>query len=149
MRNFVVLLILTGAFLLAPTVKSYSQVDKIIGKWKSIDDETKEEKSYVKIFKATNGMYYGKITKLLKDPPDSKCTECTGNKKNKPIVGMVIISKMEKDGDKLSGGKIMDPKNGKYYSCKIWLDENNKNILHVRGSVMWGAVGRTQKWIRI
>ena len=125
-----------------------AQADKIVGMWKTIDDETKEEKSYVKIYKASNGFYYGKVTKLLKDPQDKKCEECKGKLHNKPIVGMVILIKMKADGDKLEDGKILDPGNGKFYHCTMELDSNDK--LKVRGSLDgWGIAGRTQYWYRI
>ena len=147
MRNFTALFSLLMIF--AFNTKAYAQADKIVGEWKTIDDETKEEKSYVKIFKATDGLYYGRVIKLIGEPQDKKCTKCTGSKKNKPIVGMIVISKMEEDGDILTGGKIMDPKKGKSYSCKIWLDEKNKDLLYVRGSIIWGVVGRSQNWHRV
>jgi uncharacterized protein (DUF2147 family) len=127
-----------------------AQVDQMIGVWKTIDDETGEAKSHVKIFKATNGLYYGKIIKLLKDPADKKCTKCTGNLKDQPIVGMLIITKMKADGDELNDGKIMDPGNGKYYYCTITLDEDDKNKLELRGSIdSWGIAGRNQVWYRV
>lgn len=54
--------------LIAFSVSGFSQIDKIVGKWKTIDDEDGKAKSIVLIFKATNGKYYGKIEKLLKTP---------------------------------------------------------------------------------
>jgi uncharacterized protein (DUF2147 family) len=130
--------------------QSIAQVDKIVGVWKTIDDATGDAKSHVKIFKATNGLYYGKVIKLLKDPADKKCTACTGDLKNKPIVGMLIVTKMKPDGDELGDGKIMDPANGKYYYCSMALDEDDKNKLEVRGSLdSWGIAGRSQTWYRV
>ena len=126
------------------------QVEGILGMWKTIDDETGKEKSHVKVFKATNGMYYGKIVKLIGEPADKKCTKCKGKKKDKPIVGMMIITKLKIDGKELSGGKILDPGNGKYYHCTLSLDKKNKKILNVRGSIdSWGVAGRTQTWHKI
>lgn len=125
-----------------------AQADKMVGMWKTIDDETKEEKSYVKIYKAKNGFYYGKVTKLLKDEQDKKCEECKGPLKDKPIVGMVILIKMKADGDKLEDGKILDPGNGKFYHCTMSLESQDK--LKVRGSLDgWGIAGRTQYWYRL
>jgi len=125
-----------------------AQVGNIVGTWKTIDDETGKAKSHIKIFKATNGMYYGKIIKLLDKPADTKCTACTGSKKNKPIVGMIVVTKMKVDGKTLAGGKIMDPNNGKYYYCTLSLNANK--TLNVRGSVdSWGWAGRNQTWIKL
>jgi len=127
-----------------------AQVNQMLGMWKTIDDETGEAKSYVKIFKATDGYYYGKITKLLISDPDTKCTACTGSNKDKPVVGLLIITKMEADGDDLEDGKILDPGNGEIYNCTLSLDDDDKDKLIVRGSIdRWGIAGRSQTWIRL
>jgi len=129
---------------------SFAQVDKIVGTWKTIDDETGEAKSHVKIFKATNGYYYGRIIKLIGKGDVVECTNCTGDLKGENVVGMLIITKMEVDGDMLEDGQIMDPSSGTYYYCSLELDDDNKDILEVRGSVdSWGLAGRTQTWHRL
>lgn len=146
-HTFVLLL---SAVLLFSFNKVSAQADQIIGTWKTIDDETGEAKSHVKIFKATNGKYYGKIVKLLTEPADKKCEECPGALKNKPIVGMRIINGMKEDDGRLEDGKILDPGNGKFYHCTIELDDNDKDKLEVRGSLdSWGVAGRTQTWYRV
>jgi len=130
-------------FLAAFSVAGFSQIDKIVGKWKTIDDADGTAKSIVFIFKATNGMYYGKIEKLFKDP-DGLCTECEGANKNKPKLGMLVINNMVISGSTLTGGTILDPKNGKVYRCNISYDAKN-NQLNVRGSLdKRGWVARSQ-----
>ena len=44
---------------------------------------------------------------------------------------------MEKDGKNLDGGKILDPKKGKVYSCEMWRDGEN---LIVRGKIAFFAL---------
>jgi len=130
--------------------KVQAQASKIVGMWKTIDDDTGKAKSYVKIYKAKNGYYYGRITKLLDKPQDEKCDKCKGALKDKPILGMVILLKMKAGEDGLEGGKIMDPGNGKFYHCTMEIDEKNPNKLEVRGSLdSWGWAGRTQYWYRL
>jgi len=130
--------------------KAHAQAEKIVGTWKTVDDDTGEAKSYVKIYKARNGFYYGKILKLLKEPQDKKCDKCKGALKNKPVVGMVILLKMKAGEKGLEGGKIMDPGNGKFYHCSMEIDRKNANKLEVRGSLdSWGWAGRTQYWYRL
>jgi len=138
----------TFAFLIAFSLIGFAQADKIVGKWKTIDDKDGSEKSIVLIFKATNGKYYGKIEKLFKEP-EKLCTECEGANKNKPVLGMMIINNLvEKDG-KLTGGTILDPKNGKVYKCNISLS-SEPDKLNVRGSLdKNGWIGRSQTWIRV
>jgi len=125
----------------------FSQVDKIVGKWKTIDDADGSAKSIVYIFKSTNGKYYGKVEKLFKNP-DKKCTECEGANKNKPVLGMMVVNGMvEKEGS-LTGGTILDPNNGKVYRCNMSYDSKTGN-LSVRGSLdKMGIIGRSQTWLR-
>jgi len=119
----------------------------VLGKWKTIDDETGKEKSIVEIYEQ-DGKVYGKIIQLFRTPDqdqDPVCTECKGDKNGQKINGMKIIEGLVKDGDEYEDGTILDPKNGKVYDCKIWLDSDNK--LMVRGYV--GIFFRTQEWIRV
>ncbi|MEQ1585681.1 MAG: DUF2147 domain-containing protein [Cyclobacteriaceae bacterium] len=118
----------------------------IVGKWKTIDDETTEPKSIVEIVEK-NGKYYGKIIKLFRAPgedPDPICEECDldDDRYQKKIIGMEILKDMMKSGTEYSEGNILDPNNGKIYSCKIWLEGKN---LKLRG--YWGPFFRTQTWL--
>lgn len=120
------------------------------GRWKTIDDETGKAKSIVEI-SIKNGKLYGKIIKLYREEgenPDPSCTDCTDSRKNQKIIGMTIITGLEKDGNEWEADDaILDPKDGKIYDCKIWLDEDNNNILNVRGYI--GFFFRTQTWHRV
>ena len=133
---------------LACTMPMAAQVQQIVGEWITVDDKTGEQLSVVKIFKATDGLYYGKIVKLLKGNPDEKCVACTGADKDKPVVGLIIIRGFqEKDGKLVGGdkGRVLDPENGKFYYGKIWLEDGN---LILRGSLdKKGILGRSQTWI--
>ena len=140
--------LVTLALLIAFSMVGFAQADKIVGKWKTIDDKDGSEKSIVLIFKATNGKYYGKIEKLFKEP-EKLCTECEGANKNQPILGMMIINSLAEKEGKLTGGTILDPKNGKVYKCNISLEKGGEK-LSVRGSLdKNGWIGRSQTWIRV
>lgn len=143
MKKITLLLLLCMTF----SAMSFGQIDQILGRWKTIDDNDGSTKSIVYIFKATNGKYYGKIEHLFKNP-EKKCTECSGTNKNKSVLGMMIINEMiEKDGA-LTGGTILDPNNGKVYKCNISYDSKTGK-LNVRGSLdKGGFIGRTQVWIK-
>ena len=145
MRKLFLMLVLA----LASAMPMAAQVQQIVDEWITVDDKTGEQLSVVKIFKATDGLYYGKIVKLLVGNQDEKCVACTGADKDKPVVGLIIIRGFqEKDGKLVSGdkGRVLDPENGKFYYGKIWL-EDGKLIL--RGSLdKKGILGRSQTWIR-
>lgn len=130
--------------LISETVSAQQQ---IVGQWKTIDDTTGEPRSIVEIYKKGNKLF-GKIMQILDEAERNKlCVECNGSDHNKPIEGMVIIKELEKDGNQYEDGTIMDPENGKVYRCKIWINEENPNVLNVRGYIAF--LYRTQKWIRV
>ncbi|MEM7103056.1 MAG: DUF2147 domain-containing protein [Bacteroidota bacterium] len=117
-----------------------------IGVWKTVDDEDGEEKSHVRIFEGDDGLIYGEIIKILnEEDADSLCTECKDHRKDKPILGMQVITNMAPAGDTYKKGSILDPNNGKVYRCKLWLD--GEDVLMVRGYL--GPFFRTQKWYRV
>tara|TARA_R100001369_G_scaffold92496_1_gene137899 strand:- start:1808 stop:2236 length:429 start_codon:yes stop_codon:yes gene_type:complete len=119
----------------------------VTGKWKTIDDETGEEKSIVEIYK-DNGKVYGKVVEILNPAKkDATCVDCPGADKDKPILGLVIIKGLEKDGDEYNDGKILDPNSGKVYKCYIELESQDK--LKVRGYIGFSLLGRTQYWHRV
>ena len=145
MKTIILALLSMMLFVSPPSSKS------VTGKWKTIDDETGKAKSIVLIYKKTDGKLYGKITQLFRtkdQDQNPKCTKCTGNKKNKPIIGMEIITGLKKDGKEwYADNGILDPAKGKVYDCKLWVDEEDPNKLRVRGYVGW--IYRTQTWKRV
>ncbi|MCB1141006.1 MAG: DUF2147 domain-containing protein [Leptospiraceae bacterium] len=122
----------------------------VTGLWRTIDDETKQEKSVVEVYEK-GGKIFAKIVNL-KEPNDESgnpktCTKCTGEDKNKPVQGLVIVKNLEADGDEWAGGTIMDPSNGKTYKCIMQSIEGGKK-LKVRGYIGFKAVGRNQIWLK-
>ncbi len=119
----------------------------VIGRWKTIDDETGKEKGVVEIYEM-KGKIYGKIIEVLEpEHRDKKCVLCSGEDKNKPILGLTFIKGLKKDGEEYNGGQVLDPKNGKLYRCYITLVGKDK--LKVRGYVGISLFGRTQYWYRV
>ncbi|MFZ4543380.1 MAG: DUF2147 domain-containing protein [Saprospiraceae bacterium] len=118
-----------------------------VGTWKTIDDETGQAKSYVDISE-NNGKLVGKISRLLLKPADTICDKCRDDKKNKPVLGMVIVDNLFLKDGFYQGGSILDPNKGDYYKCSLWLDAGDKNVLNVKGK-HWTGLSRTQKWYRV
>lgn len=125
----------------------------ITGQWRTVSDEGTDkgrDKSYVDIFE-NNGAYFAKVTKLLLKPQDTLCEKCSGDLKNKPVVGMIFLKDMKKSGkideklgEEYSGGTVMDPDKGKTYNCKLWV---KGDVLTLRGYI--GFLYRTQEWFRV
>lgn len=141
-----VLIAITSLFLLV----NVSLAQSIEGQWKTIDDETGKAKSVVDV-KLKDGKLYGEIIKLYRNTDEDQdpiCEECTDHRKGKKVIGMTIITALEKDGIEWEADDaILDPNNGKIYDCKVWVDEDNSDILNVRGYI--GFVYRTQNWQRV
>lgn len=121
-----------------------------VGLWKSIDDNTGKVRSLVRI-KQVNGEYQGTIEKLFRTPDQDqnpKCDKCTDARKDKPIIGMTILTGLKAEGDdEYAGGEIVDPENGKVYSSKITVDDDGKK-LELRGFIGISLIGRSQTWVR-
>lgn len=134
--SLIIVLILTGS--------AYSQ--SIFGKWNSFNEDTNEIESVIEVYKKDNKAY-AKIVEIT-DPErkDATCIKCKGKRKNQKILGMDILTGLKKDDDEWSGGKILDPKNGKEYKCYIKLKD--PNTLKLRGYIGISLIGRTAIWKR-
>jgi uncharacterized protein (DUF2147 family) len=119
-----------------------------VGIWETIDDTTKKPRSHVRIVEE-NGVLTGVVIKGLdpNDKPDAVCELCTDERKGKPIIGMTIIRNLKRDGDKWTGGDVLDPKNGKVYRAQISLPD--KKTLVLRGYIGTPLLGRSQTWSRV
>ena len=138
-KNVIFSILLLCAFL-------NSQAQSVLGKWKTVNEETGLSTSIIEIYKSGD-VLNGKVVKILKEEDrDRVCTKCEGDLKDKPIEGMVVMTGLENDGDEYSGGTVTDPKTGKVYRCKVWLDEDDPKKLNVRGYISFFY--RTQTWIR-
>ena len=121
--------------------------DSPIGLWKVIDDKTKQPLSYVRISEV-GGVLNGKMEKLL-DPArqDEKCSKCTDERKNQPMLNMTIMRNVKPaGGDTWEGGDILDPNNGEVYRVRLKPLDNGK-ALEVRGYI--GPFFRNQRWLRV
>ena len=127
---------------------SQSGWSQIVGKWKTIDDETNQAKSIVQIWKADDGLYYGKVMKLFDETKkDNVCDKCDPKdaRYKQKVVGMKIIMKMKMtSSNEWTDGTILDPNNGKVYKCKLYREGKN---LMVRGFIGISVIGRTQTWL--
>jgi uncharacterized protein (DUF2147 family) len=128
---------------------SASAQDSPIGLWKTIHDDGKTEKSLVRITKA-GGVLTGKIERIFDaEDQDSKCEKCTDERKDQPVLGMVILRYLKldaHDGETWTDGEILDPDNGKTYRARLKTLDGGRQ-LQVRGYL--GPFYRTQVWQRV
>lgn len=120
-----------------------------VGLWKSVDDKTGEPKSEIRI-SDQGGELSGRVEKLLRPgaDPAARCTACSDDRKDQPMVGLEIIRGAKKaEGKEVwEGGKILDPESGKSYTLRLTPTDSGSK-LDVRGSI--GPFGRTQTWVRV
>lgn len=141
MKNLLTILLLTVA------TSSFAQ--SCVGKWITIDDKTGKQKSVVELYKK-DGKLFGKIVYLFPREgreENPKCTKCTDDRKDDPLVGLQLVRDLTWDGSEWEGGTIVDPETGKVYTLKMWLSSENSDVLNVRGYI--GPFFRTQTWIRL
>lgn len=125
-----------------------AQKNLFVGKWEAVDDVTKKPVAVVEIYE-NDGKLYGRVDDIFNEVDRKRvCTKCTGADKNKPILGLVIMKGLKKDGKEYSDGKILDPKHGRFYDCYVTLEKNN-TILKIRGYYGLSIFGRTQYWYRV
>jgi uncharacterized protein (DUF2147 family) len=120
-----------------------------VGLWKNIDDVTGKPKALIRITE-NKGEVRGQIEKLFLaagENPNPRCDKCQGANKDQPVLGMVFMSGLRKNGDDYSGGEILDPDSGKVYRSKLTLVDGGKKI-NVRGYVGVPMFGRSQTWVR-
>ncbi len=123
------------AIALLACTATFAQVEKIVGDWTTVDDNSGKKVSIVRIYKE-NGAYFGKIIKLL-DP--------SANPKS---LGEMVIRDMKEKKGHLAGGRVYDPKSGNTYYGTVKYNAD-KNTLTLRGSIdKFGMLGRSQTWVK-
>lgn len=147
MRKLATLLLLALPLLAMP-LSALAQINPV-GTWTTIDDKTGKPKSIVEIYEARDGSLAGRVNQVLQSErgPNPLCDKCSGERRNKPVEGMVILWGIKKKGDRWEGGKILDPATGKVYSVKVEPMDGGKK-LDVRGFMGFSLLGRTQTWVR-
>jgi uncharacterized protein (DUF2147 family) len=128
-----------------------------VGRWKTVDDATGKVKSIVAI-REENGKLYGTIETLF-DPPVAHpiCYLCSGALKDRPLVGLQVLSGFVHNGAHQSGsdhpngewtgGQVLDPETGKIYRASLSVDAAGKT-LRLHGYLVVPVLGRTEHWRR-
>ena len=118
-----------------------------VGLWKTIDDDTGQAKSLVRIVEV-NGALSGRIEKLLTPGKESQvCDKCEGALKDQPVLGMEILKGLRKGDGIWEGGTILDPNNGKTYRSQLKLVDGGTKM-ELRGYIGIPLLGRSQNWLR-
>ena len=121
---------------------SFGQDNRVVGNWLTFDENTGEQKATVEIY-LDKGKLFGKVVEIT-EPAHQKdlCVECSGSKKDKPMMGLEIIDGLSwgTDDKRWKGGDVLEADTGKTYDCAVWLDEDNPDKLFLRGYVAFFIV---------
>ena len=136
------------AFVVFPSAAVHAaDLQSPAGLWKTIDDKTGKPRAIVRIY-VEDGKYFGKIEQSFTPGAASRvCSVCTDERKNQPIIGLLIVRNMAQHGGEYGGGDILDPDNGSVYRCKFHLEQGG-TVLVVRGFIGFSFLGRSQTWQR-
>ena len=124
------------------------------GTWKTIDDKTGFSRADVLVTKNNDGSYSGKIITIrpLPDKPLVEiCVKCRGSLKDRPLVGLEIVSGFKKNpkmSSEFIDGQVLDPLSGNVYSGKAKLNPRG-NRVSLRGYMGVSMLGRSTTWVRI
>jgi len=121
--------------------------DSITGAWSlpvlKGKDKGKEH-FQVEIFEKDR-VYYGKIIKLTALPENALCTKCKKERKDKPLMGMLILWGLKKEAGRYVEGKIYDVEAGKEYKCSIV--QITPDRLKITASVLF--LSESHYWTRV
>jgi uncharacterized protein (DUF2147 family) len=123
-------------------------VSSPVGLWRTVDDKTNKPRGIIRIYEE-NGAFFGRIESSF-NPEEltARCEKCTGDRKNAPIIGLVVLRGVTRRGSEYVGGEILDPETGWTYRCRFTLSGEGEKLF-VRGYLGVSLLGRTQTWTRV
>jgi uncharacterized protein (DUF2147 family) len=132
---------------IAPVASPSDDIASPIGLWKTIDDATGNAGALVRIYER-DGKLFGRIERLFQANAEALvCTACKDERNNQPLIGLIMIRNIERQGDAYAGGDILDPDSGSVYRCKMHLEQAGTRLI-VRGFIGFSFIGRCQIWQR-
>ena len=133
------------AILLFSCACIFAQADKVVGIWVPAKGT-----SQVRIYKADNGKYYGRVEWKKEDIDELDVNNPDERLRKNKILGSVILKDFiyNSKKDRWEEGTVYDPDNGKTYDCYMWFEDNN-NKLMLKGYVLgMKFIGRSEEWTR-
>jgi uncharacterized protein (DUF2147 family) len=126
---------------------AWAQTPTPAGLWTTFNDSTGEPDGLVRIVEI-DGEFLGTVVEVFSaTTPNPVCDLCQGALKDEPIIGMMILRGLRRDGNGYGGGTILDPDEGRTYRCTAMLLDGGRK-LEVRGYVGLPLLGRSQIWVR-
>ncbi|HET7126048.1 MAG TPA: DUF2147 domain-containing protein [Lysobacter sp.] len=143
MRKLLVAAVLAAASF--ATSMAMAQTNPLLGKWKTLDDETGKPMTISEIYMAKNGKLAARITENLGMP--QTCTGCSGEYKDKPFVGIVTLWNLSPIGNGNWGdGSGYKPSEDRHFRVKSVKLIDGGDKLEVKGCIAFFC--KTGTWVR-
>ena len=116
------------------------------GKWKTNDPFTNKPSSVVEVY-FQDGKLFGKLVEVFdeENPETAICKDCPGQWKNKPIIGLLVFTGLEREGEKWKGeDAFFSRKKKKLYTGALWLEKERLVI-----QIKVGPLKLSRKWDKV
>jgi uncharacterized protein (DUF2147 family) len=125
------------------------QAESPVGVWRTYGDDGTHARGLVRIDENA-GVLTGTLVGTLVPGEDihRPCTKCPGALRNRPLLGLVFLTGLKRQGDSYDGGAIIDPETEQSYSASLRLEPGGQRLV-VRGYVGLSLLGRSQSWERV
>jgi hypothetical protein len=139
--------LLTAALLALANVTLAADLSTPEGLWQPLDSAG-HPLGLIRIY-LDHGLYFGRIEpSSAQDKGSGRCVHCSDERKDQPVLGLVIIRNMRQDGEKYAGGDVLDPTTGRIYGCKFHLIDGGHSMI-MRGYFGISLLGRSMTWKRV
>ena len=128
------------------TSLAMAQTNPLLGKWKTLDDETGKPMTISEFYMAKNGKLAARIVENLGLP--ETCTTCGGEYKNKPFVGIVTLWNLSPTSNGNWGnGNGYKPSEDRHFKVKsVELIDSGERV-RVTGCVLF--ICKKAEWVRV
>ncbi|HKF08672.1 MAG TPA: DUF2147 domain-containing protein [Xanthobacteraceae bacterium] len=120
------------------------------GLWQQVDKATGKPDAWFLVTEH-DGLYDATLVKLFSKPggrPNPLCTQCSGDEKNAPWLGLTVVKGMARDGLDYESGTVLDPRDGSQYYGQMQLSPDGQ-ALTVRGDLGIDPLGGNETWRRL
>lgn len=143
------ILLMVVVFCMAFAATGWAADASITGVWSMPILKGKDkgkERLQVEIFEKS-GAYYGKIVKLAPGvPADALCTKCKKDRKDKPLMGMLVLWDLKKEAGRYVEGAVYDVDEGKDYRCTATVVSQDK--LKITACIL-SLICESHYWTRV
>ena len=119
------------------------------GLWEQVDDNGQVGGWFM--FFERDGAFNGALVRAFSKPGEPQydvCSQCKGDQKNAPMLGLLIVRDMQRKGLTYESGSILDPRDGSVYKAKLELSPDGQKLT-VRGFLGIELFGQSQVWRRL